>query len=163
MAAPKIDPAKLPYRPCVGLMVLNRAGQVFVGNRIDQSIESWQMPQGGIDEGEEPWDTALRELKEEIGTSNVELLREHPDWLFYDLPPQLIGVAWEGKFRGQKLKWFAVRFKGTDADINVKTAHQEFSNWKWADIGDLLGLIVPFKREIYDKVIAAFSDLAKPS
>jgi putative (di)nucleoside polyphosphate hydrolase len=163
MAAPKIDPAKLPYRPCVGLMVLNRAGQVFVGNRIDQSIESWQMPQGGIDEGEEPWDTALRELKEEIGTSNVELLREHPDWLFYDLPPQLIGVAWEGKFRGQKLKWFAVRFKGTDADINVKTAHQEFSNWKWADIGDLLGLIVPFKREIYAKVIAAFSDLAKPS
>jgi len=163
MAAPKIDPAKLPYRPCVGLMVLNRAGQVFVGNRIDQSIESWQMPQGGIDEGEEPWDTALRELKEEIGTSNVELLREHPDWLFYDLPPQLIGVAWEGKFRGQKLKWFAVRFKGTDADINVKTAHKEFSNWKWADIGDLLGLIVPFKREIYAKVIAAFSDLAKPS
>jgi putative (di)nucleoside polyphosphate hydrolase len=162
MTAPKIDPAKLPYRPCVGLMVLNRAGQVFVGNRIDQSIESWQMPQGGIDEGEEPWDTALRELKEEIGTSNVELLREHPDWLFYDLPPQLIGVAWEGKFRGQKLKWFAVRFKGTDADINVKTAHQEFSNWKWADISDLLGLIVPFKRETYAKVIAAFSDLAKP-
>jgi len=162
MANPKIDPAKLPYRPCVGLMVLNRAGQVFVGNRVDQSIESWQMPQGGIDEGEEPWATALRELKEEIGTSDVELLREHPDWLLYDLPPQLIGVAWEGRFRGQKLKWFAVRFKGTDADINVKTPHQEFSNWKWADIGDLLGLIVPFKRETYAKVIAAFSDLAKP-
>jgi len=163
MANPKIDPAKLPYRPCVGLMVLNRAGQVFVGNRVDQSIESWQMPQGGIDEGEEPWATALRELKEEIGTSDVELLREHPDWLLYDLPPQLIGVAWEGRFRGQKLKWFAVRFKGTDADINVKTPHQEFSNWKWADIGDLLGLIVPFKRETYAKVIAAFSDLAKPA
>ena len=162
MVNPKTDPAKLPYRPCVGLMVLNRAGQVFVGNRVDQSIESWQMPQGGIDEGEEPWATALRELKEEIGTSDVELLREHPDWLLYDLPPQLIGVAWEGRFRGQKLKWFAVRFKGTDADINVKTPHQEFSNWKWADIGDLLGLIVPFKRETYAKVIAAFSDLAKP-
>jgi len=163
MVNPKTDPAKLPYRPCVGLMVLNRAGQVFVGNRVDQSIESWQMPQGGIDEGEEPWTTALRELKEEIGTSDVELLREHPDWLLYDLPPQLIGVAWEGRFRGQKLKWFAVRFKGTDADINVKTPHQEFSNWKWADIGDLLGLIVPFKRETYAKVIAAFSDLAKPA
>jgi putative (di)nucleoside polyphosphate hydrolase len=135
---------------------------VFVGNRVDQTIESWQMPQGGIDEGEEPWDTALRELKEEIGTSNVELLREHPDWLLYDLPPQLIGVAWEGRFRGQKLKWFAVRFKGADVDINVKTPHQEFSNWKWADIGDLLGLIVPFKRETYAKVIAAFSDLATP-
>lgn len=163
MIAPKIDPNKLPYRPCVGLMVLNHAGQVFVGNRVDQSIESWQMPQGGIDEGEEPWVTALRELTEEIGTSNVELLREHPDWLLYDLPPQLIGVAWEGKFRGQKLKWFAVRFKGADADINVKTAHQEFSNWRWVDIGDLLGLIVPFKRETYAKVIAAFSDLAKPA
>ena len=163
MTEPRIDPAKLPYRPCVGLMVLSRAGQVFVGNRIDQSIESWQMPQGGIDEGEEPWTTALRELKEEIGTSNVELLREHPDWLFYDLPPQLVGIAWEGKFRGQKLKWFAVRFKGADADINVKTAHQEFSNWRWVDIGDLLGLIVPFKRETYAKVIAAFSDLAKPA
>ena len=163
MANPKIDPAKLPYRPCVGLMVLNRAGQVFVGNRVDQSIESWQMPQGGIDEGEEPWTTALRELKEEIGTSDVELLREHPDWLLYDLPPQLIGVAWEGRFRGQKLKWFAVRFKGTDADINVKTPHQEFSNWKWVEIGDLLGLIVPFKRETYAKVIAVFSDLAKPA
>jgi len=163
MANPKTDPAKLPYRPCVGLMVLNRAGQVFVGNRVDQTIESWQMPQGGIDAGEEPWDTALRELKEEIGTSNVELLREHPDWLLYDLPPQLIGVAWEGKFRGQKLKWFAVRFKGADADINVKTPHQEFSNWKWVEIGDLLGLIVPFKRETYAKVIAVFSDLAKPA
>src|SRR5262245_25665339 len=163
MANPKIEPAKLPYRPCVGLMVLNRAGQVFVGNRIDQSIESWQMPQGGIDEGEEPWATALRELKEEIGTSNVELLREHPDWLHYDLPPQLVGIAWEGKFRGQKLKWFAVRYKGVDADINVKTAHQEFSNWRWADIGDLLGLIVPFKRETYAKVIAAFSDLVRPA
>jgi putative (di)nucleoside polyphosphate hydrolase len=163
MSKPKIDPAKLPYRPCVGLMVLNRAGNVFVGNRIDQSIESWQMPQGGIDEGEEPWSTALRELEEEIGTAKVELLREHPDWLFYDLPPQLIGVAWEGRYRGQKLKWFAVRFTGTDADINLKTPHQEFSNWKWVGIADLLGLIVPFKRETYSKVIQAFGDLAKPA
>jgi putative (di)nucleoside polyphosphate hydrolase len=163
MAQAKINPANLPYRPCVGLMVLNRAGKVFVGKRIDQTVEAWQMPQGGIDPGEEPWTTALRELKEEIGTAKVELLREHPEWLSYDLPPQLVGVAWEGRYRGQKLKWFAVRFTGSDADINLHTEHQEFSNWKWADIDDLLGLIVPFKREIYAKVIAAFSDLAKPA
>jgi putative (di)nucleoside polyphosphate hydrolase len=163
MSAPRVDPAKLPYRPCVGVMLLSRAGKVFVGNRIDQSVESWQMPQGGIDEGEDPWTTALRELKEEIGTANVELLREHRDWLFYDLPPHLIGVAWEGRYRGQKLKWFAVRFKGTDADIDLKTEHQEFSNWKWVDIADLLSLIVPFKRETYGKVIEAFGDLAKPA
>jgi NTP pyrophosphohydrolases including oxidative damage repair enzymes len=163
MAEAKINPADLPYRPCVGLMVLNRAGKVFVGKRIDQTVEAWQMPQGGIDPGEEPWDTALRELEEEIGTAKVELLREHPEWLSYDLPPQLVGVAWEGRYRGQKLKWFAVRFIGSDAEINLQTKHQEFSNWKWADINDLLGHIVPFKREIYAKVIAAFADLAKPA
>lgn len=163
MTVSKIDPASLPYRPCVGLMVLNSGGKVFLGKRIDQSIESWQMPQGGIDEGESPRETALRELEEEIGTTKVEFLREHPNWLTYDLPPQLIGIAWQGRFRGQKLKWFAVRFLGADADINVKTDHQEFSDWKWAGIDDLLRLIVPFKRETYAKVIAAFSDLAKPA
>ena len=144
-------------------MVLNHEGKIFVGKRIDQTIESWQMPQGGIDPGEEPRETALRELEEEIGTTKVEFLREHPDWLIYDLPPQLVGVAWEGRYRGQTLKWFAVRFVGTDADINLKTPHQEFSDWKWADIGELLRLIVPFKRETYAKVIAAFSDLARPA
>jgi putative (di)nucleoside polyphosphate hydrolase len=163
MTQQKIDPATLPYRPCVGLMVLNREGKVFVGKRVDQTIESWQMPQGGIDEGEEPRQTALRELSEEIGTTRVEFIREHPDWLTYDLPPQLVGVAWKGQFRGQKLKWFAVRFVGSDADINLKTEHQEFSDWKWADVDDLLRLIVPFKRETYAQVIAAFSDLAKPA
>jgi putative (di)nucleoside polyphosphate hydrolase len=163
MTQAKVDPALLPYRPCVGLMVLNREGKVFVGKRVDQTIESWQMPQGGIDEGEQPLDTAYRELEEEIGTRNVEILREHPEWLLYDLPPQLIGVVWEGRYRGQKLKWFAARFLGSDREINLKTPHQEFSDWKWADIGDLLRLIVPFKRETYAKVIAAFSDLAKPA
>jgi putative (di)nucleoside polyphosphate hydrolase len=160
---PPVNPADLPYRPCVGLMVLNHAGRIFVGKRIDQTIESWQMPQGGIDEGEEPWDTALRELKEEIGTNKVLRLREHPDWLLYDLPPHLVGVAWEGKYRGQKLKWFAVRFAGVDADIDLKTKHPEFSNWKWVAIDELLELIVPFKRETYAKVIDAFADLAKPA
>jgi putative (di)nucleoside polyphosphate hydrolase len=162
MIVSKLDPASLPYRPCVGLMVLNSGGKVFLGKRIDQSIESWQMPQGGIDEGESPRETALRELEEEIGTTKVEFLREHPDWLTYDLPPQLIGIAWQGRFRGQKLKWFAVRFLGADADINVRTAHQEFSDWQWADIEDVLRLIVPFKRETYAQVIAAFADLAGP-
>lgn len=157
------NPEDLPYRPCVGLMVLNREGKVFVGKRIDQSIESWQMPQGGIDPGETPRETALRELSEEIGTTKIEFLREHPEWLTYDLPPQLLGIAWQGRYRGQKLKWFAVRFVGTDADINLKTEHQEFSDWKWASIDDLLSLIVPFKRETYAKVIAAFSDLSGPA
>jgi len=143
-------------------MVLNREGKVFVGKRVDQTIESWQMPQGGIDAGEEPRDTLLRELEEEIGTRKVKVLREHPEWLLYDLPPQLVGVAWEGRYRGQKLKWFAVRFMGADAEINLKTPHQEFSDWKWADIDDLLRLIVPFKRETYAKVIEAFADLARP-
>jgi putative (di)nucleoside polyphosphate hydrolase len=163
MSKQAVNPADLPYRPCVGLMLLNREGKVFVGKRIDQSIESWQMPQGGIDPGETPRDTALRELSEEIGTTKVEFLREHPDWLTYDLPPQLVDIAWEGRYRGQKLKWFALRFAGSDADINVKTAHQEFSDWRWVDLGDLLGLIVPFKRETYAQVIAAFSDLAGPA
>jgi putative (di)nucleoside polyphosphate hydrolase len=162
MTKTKINPADLPYRPCVGVMVLSRDGKVFVGKRIDQTIESWQMPQGGIDEGERPLDTAFRELEEEIGTRNVEVVREHPDWLYYDLPPQLMGVAWEGRYRGQKLRWFAVRFLGSDKEINLKTPHQEFSDWKWAEVDDLLRLIVPFKRETYAKVIQVFSDLAKP-
>jgi putative (di)nucleoside polyphosphate hydrolase len=159
MSKPNIS--ELPYRPCVGTMVFNRQGRVFVGNRIDQSIESWQMPQGGIDPGETPEETMRRELKEEIGTDNVEILREHPDWLTYELPDHLLGVAWEGRYRGQRLKWFALRFLGTDSEIDVKTPHQEFSEWKWIGIGELLPLVVPFKRDIYFQVIEAFRDLAK--
>jgi putative (di)nucleoside polyphosphate hydrolase len=142
-------------------MVFNPQGCVFVGKRIDQSIEAWQMPQGGIDEGETPQETMRRELKEEIGTNNVEILREHPDWLTYDLPEHLLGVAWEGRYRGQRLKWFALRFLGMDGEIDVRTPHQEFSDWKWIAVGELLPLVVPFKRNIYAKVIEAFGDLAK--
>ena len=142
-------------------MVFNAKGRVFVGKRIDQSIEAWQMPQGGIDEGETPQATMRRELKEEIGTNNVEVLREHPDWLTYDLPEHLLGVAWEGRYRGQRLKWFALRFLGEDDEIDVRTPHQEFSDWKWIAIDELLPLVVPFKRDIYAKVIDAFGDLAK--
>lgn len=119
------------------------------------------MPQGGIDEGETPQETMRRELREEIGTDNVEILREHPDWLTYDLPEHLLGVAWEGRYRGQRLKWFALRFLGSDGEINLKTPHQEFSDWKWVGIGQLLPLVVPFKRDIYAKVVEAFRDLAK--
>ncbi len=151
----------LPYRPCVGTMVLNRQGRVLVGKRIDQSIEAWQMPQGGIDPGESPQQAMMRELKEEIGTNNVEILREHPDWMSYDLPDHLLGTAWNGRYRGQRLKWFALRFMGPDDEIDVKTPHQEFSDWKWVGIEELPGLTVPFKRETYAAVIAAFKDLAK--
>jgi len=154
------SPNGLPYRPCVGAMVLNRQGRVFVGKRIDQTLEAWQMPQGGIDEAETPQHALLRELREEIGTDHVEILREHPDWLTYDLPEHLIGIAWKGRYRGQRLKWFALRLLGDDSEINVKTADQEFSDWKWVQVSDVLRLIVPFKRDIYGKVIEAFGDLA---
>jgi putative (di)nucleoside polyphosphate hydrolase len=150
---------KLPYRPCVGMMLINQGGLVFAGKRIDQSVEAWQMPQGGIDEGEEPRDAAFRELEEEIGTNNAEILREHPDWLTYDLPPHLVGVALHGRYCGQRQKWFALRLKGDDTEINLNSRHPEFSEWRWVKADELLRLIVPFKRDIYRKVIAAFADL----
>jgi putative (di)nucleoside polyphosphate hydrolase len=151
----------LPYRPCVGIMLFNDDGQVFVGKRIDQSVEAWQMPQGGIDKGEAPRDAAYRELEEEIGTKNAELLREHPDWLNYDLPPHLVGFALQGRYRGQTQKWFAFRFKGKESEINLNTPHPEFSEWRWMKLDQLIGAIVPFKRPTYAAVIAAFRDLAK--
>ena len=144
-------------------MLLNRKGRVFVGKRIDQTLEGWQMPQGGIDEGEEPSEAALRELKEEIGTRDAEILREHPDWLTYDLPRRLVGLSLRGRYRGQKQKWFAMRFLGRDSEINLATKEPEFSQWKWLSIEVLPRLIVPFKRDTYAKVIAAFRDLAKPA
>ena len=157
-----MNPEDLPYRPCVGTMLLDRHGRVFVGRRIDQTVEGWQMPQGGIDDGETPAQTALRELKEEIGTDKAVVLRELDEWLCYDLPKHLIGVALHGKYRGQKQKWLALRFTGEDADIDLRTHEPEFADWKWVSAAELPGLIVPFKRDIYRKVIAAFADLAKP-
>jgi putative (di)nucleoside polyphosphate hydrolase len=153
--------SELPYRPCVGMMILNREGYVFAGQRIDQTAEAWQMPQGGIDDGETPHDAVMRELEEEVGTRNVAVLREHPDWLTYDLPPQLIGRVLHGRYRGQRQKWFALRFLGEDKDINLATAEPEFSAWKWVAMNELMGLIVPFKRALYTQVIAGFADLAK--
>ena len=158
----QLNPSELPYRPCVGMMLFNREGQIFVGKRIDQTLDAWQMPQGGIDKGETPPEASLRELEEEVGTRNAEILREHPDWLTYDLPAHLVGYALQGKYRGQKQKWFALRFLGDDSEIDIKTKHQEFSDWRWVPVSDLMRLIVPFKREIYFKVVAAFGDLAHP-
>jgi putative (di)nucleoside polyphosphate hydrolase len=161
MSETPIDPASLPYRPCVAMMLFNCAGKVFVAKRIDQTLEGWQMPQGGIDQSEQPQAAALRELEEEIGTRNVAVLREHNEWLTYDLPPHLIGLVWGGRYRGQKVRWFALRFLGADSEIDLKTAHPEFSEWRWVDLTEVMRSVVPFKRDIYQKAIAAFSDFAK--
>ena len=134
----------LPYRPCVGIMLVNREGLVFVGRRIDQTIEGWQMPQGGIDDGETPLQAAFREMKEEIGTDKAEYLAEMDEWLSYDLPQHLLGVALHGRYRGQRQKWIALRFTGEDADIDIKTQEPEFGSWKWLALEALPRLIVPF-------------------
>lgn len=160
---PHLRHEDLPYRPCVGVMLFNREGLVFVGRRIDQTVEGWQMPQGGIDEGETPVEAGLRELKEEIGTDKAVILREHSGWLCYDLPAHLLGVALHGRYRGQRQKWLAMRFTGDDGDINIATPEPEFAQWKWLAVEALPRLIVPFKRDTYAKVIAEFRDLAFPA
>ena len=152
------DAAKLPYRPCAGVMLINREGLVFAGLRNDSDATAWQMPQGGIDKGEAPLDAALRELWEETGVTAdlVELIAEAPDWIAYDLPPDLLGKVWKGKYRGQKQRWFLFRFNGADDQVNIATEHPEFSQWRWIAADAMLEAIVPFKREVYAAVIAAF-------
>ncbi|WP_282605063.1 RNA pyrophosphohydrolase [Pelagibius sp. Alg239-R121] len=151
---------KLPYRPCVGLLVLNTKGEVFVAQRNDMRSEAWQMPQGGIDKGEAPRDAALRELEEEIGTADAEILAESADWHSYDLPRELVGRLWKGRYRGQTQKWFALRLRGGDETINIETEHPEFSAWKWVGIGEVAEFAVPFKRDLYRKIIEEFRHLA---
>ncbi|MBN8530470.1 MAG: RNA pyrophosphohydrolase [Alphaproteobacteria bacterium] len=155
-----MKPADLPYRPCVGITLFNRDNRVFVARRIDTIAEAWQMPQGGIDDGESPRVTALRELKEEIGTDKAEIIAEIPGWLDYDLPEDLIGKLWGGKYRGQRQKWFAMRFLGSDSDINLNTPHPEFLEWRWEKLERVPELIVPFKRELYRRIAEAFAELA---
>lgn len=151
--------AKLPYRPCVGVMLVNPRNQVFVGQRIDSPYDAWQMPQGGVDPGEAPQQAALRELGEETGIAPdlVTVEAETEEWIPYDLPHDLVPKLWKGRFKGQEQKWFLLRFHGQDRDVNIGTAHQEFSDWKWLDPRDLPAAIVPFKRRTYEKVLAAFA------
>jgi putative (di)nucleoside polyphosphate hydrolase len=140
-------------------MLLNRNGQVFVGQRIDATVEAWQMPQGGIDEGEDAETAAIRELGEETGVQpdKVELIAVAPNELFYDLPPDLIGKVWKGKWRGQRQRWFLYGFLGEDGDVDIATKHQEFRAWRWVDPAELPDIIVPFKKALYEDVLAAFA------
>ena len=151
----------LPYRPGAGVMLVNREGKVFVAQRLDSTLEAWQMPQGGLDEGEDTLDGALRELEEETGIprDKVEVIAAAPEPLLYDLPEDLVGKLWKGRWRGQRQHWYLCRFLGEDSDIDIETEHPEFRAWKWADPDDLPTMIVPFKRKLYKDVLAAFRDL----
>lgn len=148
----------LPYRPCVGVMLINAGGLIWAGQRIDSTSPAWQMPQGGIDKDEKPRDAAYRELWEETGITRdlVEFIGKTHGWVTYDLPPELLGKVWGGKYRGQKQKWFLFRFMGTDADIRIDSEHPEFSSWKWIGASEMISSIVPFKRAVYEEVVRSF-------
>jgi putative (di)nucleoside polyphosphate hydrolase len=156
----------LPYRPNVGAVLFNAAGLILVARRADMpnaegAPGGWQLPQGGMDDGEDPSVAVFRELEEEIGTAKAEILGEHPEWLNYDLPPELIGKALGGKYRGQTQKWFALRFLGTDSDIRLDLdPHPEFDAWRWARLAELPGMAVPFKRAIYERLALDFARYA---
>ena len=161
------DPRTLPYRPCVGVMVLNARNEVWVGRRVNSPNQGqysafWQMPQGGIDDGEAPAVAALRELFEETSIRSAIILAESTEWHRYDLPSDLIGRIWGGRYRGQEQRWFAVRFTGDDSEIDIAPPghEREFDTWRWAPMAELPKLIVPFKRDVYSKVIAEFRHLA---
>ena len=149
----------LPYRPAAGVMLLNGEGKVFVAQRLDSTLEAWQMPQGGLDEGEDPQSGALRELEEETGIppALVEIIARCPAELTYDLPEDLVGKLWKGRWRGQRQTWFLARFTGRDENIDIATAHPEFRAWKWADPAELPAIIVPFKKKLYEDLLEAFA------
>ena len=152
---------KLPYRSNVGIMMVNENGYVFVGQRLDNNQNAWQMPQGGIDAGEDPETAAYRELLEETGVKkqDIRFVASSSQWLSYDLPEDLIPILWNGKFRGQKQKWFLFKFLGEDGDINIATEHPEFSKWKWISKENLLKEIVPFKKSVYENVLKEFKSI----
>src|SRR5687768_2084786 len=158
--------SELPYRPCVGIVLVNSDNLIWIGRRPDVADEEgrgqwWQMPQGGIDKGEDPKSSAKRELTEETGVRSAEFIAEAPHWYYYDLPPDLVGVSWGGKYRGQKQRWFAFRFKGDDSEIDI-SAHghkQEFDQWRWARLEEVPPLVVPFKRKVYEQVVDALRPL----
>lgn len=157
----------LPYRACVGVMLLNARGQIWIGRRMEgmvgqETIFRWQMPQGGIDPGEAPRDAAMRELSEETGARSAEIIAETAGWLQYDLPSASIGKALKGKYRGQRMKWFAMRFTGADIEFDISRINDvspEFDEWRWADVHELPSLVVPFKRDVYEAVIAEFAPI----
>ncbi|MDC0394222.1 RNA pyrophosphohydrolase [Alphaproteobacteria bacterium] len=152
-----------PYRPCVGILLLNSDNHIFAGQRIDNHLEAWQMPQGGIDEGEDVQTACFREMKEEIGTEKARILAIHPDWLNYDIPETLANKLWQRKYRGQTQKWIALRFEGSDLDINIHTQIPEFINWRWVKPSELSSLAAPFKQDVYDSVLNEFSPLFEPN
>ncbi len=156
------DLEHLPYRRGVGILLLNRDNEVFVGQRRDTRIAAWQMPQGGIDKGETPRAAALRELEEETGTAKAEIIAESSRWLAYDLPAELVPNVWGGRYRGQTQKWFVMRFLGQDSDIDLAAGSPEFSTWRWAACEQLPSLIVPFKRQLYRDVLEEFAGLLAP-
>lgn len=165
--SPVKDPKSLPYRPCVGIMLINRAGHIWLGHRTDEPNDEgagtwWQMPQGGIDANEDPHRAALRELHEETSVRSAEIIAESANWYSYDLPAHLIGKSFGGRYRGQTQRWFAMRFTGADSEIDVLDPpgeEAEFDAWRWAPMGDALKLLVPFKRDVYAQVIAEFRHL----
>ncbi|MDR3524150.1 MAG: RNA pyrophosphohydrolase [Acetobacteraceae bacterium] len=161
-----IDPETLPYRPNVGAVLFNRDGLVWIGRRRQHPTQEaapggWQLPQGGIDPAEDPGIAVLRELAEEIGTDRAEIIAEHPEWLTYDLPREIVGKALGGKYRGQRQRWYALRFTGVDSDINLEAEeHPEFDQWRWAHLAELPELAVPFKRDIYEILVRSFASFA---
>ena len=152
----EVEYSKRPYRPCVGILLINAENKIFAGQRIDNHLEAWQMPQGGIDDGVDVKTACFREMKEEIGTDNASILAIHPEWLNYDIPEGLANKLWHRKYRGQTQKWVALRFQGTNDDVNIQTEIPEFSNWRWVYPDDLSSLAAPFKRDVYEAVLNEF-------
>lgn len=156
-----LEYSKRPYRPCVGIMLINDNGHIFGGQRIDNRAEAWQMPQGGIDAGEDVETACFREMREEIGTDKADILSIHPEWLNYDIPLPLADRLWGGSYRGQSQKWVALRYTGQDSDINIATDEPEFFSWQWISPADLIQLAVPFKRPVYEDIMTQFAQYIK--